>query len=588
MFISRLHQFLTAPADKTARSRTIFWFCLSMTCAAVLGLLSLRVAFGTEYTVQDDARQHVFWMERFTNPALFPGDLIADYFQSVAPTGYTTLYKAVAAIGVDPFLFNKLLPFALILISTAYCFGACLQVLPVPTAGFIASLLLNQNLIMADDLNSATPRAFLYPFFLAFLYYLLRKSLLPCVVAIALLGLFYPQVMLIACGVLVLRLVDWQQGRPQLSRDRSDYIFSGVGLAVGAAMILLYMLEGSEFGPAITAAQARQMPEFWAGGRGSFFNNDPIAFWTFAGRSGILPHPQQLLKPPLILIGLLLPILLKLPQRFPLGRTDTSGVWMLTYTLVSSLFLFFAAHVLLFKLHHPSRYTQHSFRILLALTAGIALTILLDALLRWATARNTPSRAMIALGTSAVLAIVLAIYPGTIKLKDTPFGWLVPSYLLPGYTVGKAPEVYKFFAEQPQDSLIASLAGEGDNLPTHANRSTLAGREYGIPYHVGYYNQFKERAIDLIRAHYSPNIDEVRRFTEKYGVDFWLVERDAFTPDYLTSNSWIQQYQVVSVPAIATLEQGITPVVQQAMERCLSFGTEKLVVLQAECVVQTK
>jgi len=69
-------------------------------------------------------------------------------------------------------------------------FGVCLE-LPVPTAGFIATLLLNQSLWMKDDLVSATPRAFVYPLFLAFLYYL-RRSLLPVCVAIALLGLFYP------------------------------------------------------------------------------------------------------------------------------------------------------------------------------------------------------------------------------------------------------------------------------------------------------------------------------------------------------------------------------------------------------------
>ena len=53
--------------------------------------------------MQDDARQHVFWMQRFIDSELFPHDLIADYFQSVAPTGYTTLYRIAAALGSIPF-----------------------------------------------------------------------------------------------------------------------------------------------------------------------------------------------------------------------------------------------------------------------------------------------------------------------------------------------------------------------------------------------------------------------------------------------------------------------------------------------------
>lgn len=62
-----------------------FWFSLSLTFSAIYSILGLREAFSSEYVVQDDARQHVFWMLRFLDPELFPQDLIANYFQSVAP-----------------------------------------------------------------------------------------------------------------------------------------------------------------------------------------------------------------------------------------------------------------------------------------------------------------------------------------------------------------------------------------------------------------------------------------------------------------------------------------------------------------------
>ena len=37
--------------------------------------------------VQDDARQHVFWMQRLVDPTLLQDDLFADYFASQAPAG---------------------------------------------------------------------------------------------------------------------------------------------------------------------------------------------------------------------------------------------------------------------------------------------------------------------------------------------------------------------------------------------------------------------------------------------------------------------------------------------------------------------
>lgn len=580
---------LSSPGNQT-RSRTLFWFSLAMTCGAVFSLLAMRVAFSREYIVQDDARQHVFWMRRFLDPELFPGDWIADYFQSVAPSGFTTIYRVVAAAGIDPILLNKLLPIALILTTTAYCFFACLEILPVPIAGFMASLVLNQNLILADDVNSATPRSFLYPFFLAFLYYLMRRSTIPCLVTIALQGLFYPQILFVSCGILILQLVRWQEGRLQLARDRQTYILTIAGLVVGGLTVLLYLLTkgGEEFGPAISAAQARLMPEFWAGGRGSFFNNDPVQFWLFAGRSGIFPHPHQLFKPPLILAGLVLPLVFRFPQRFPLVHQVTDRLQVIGYAVLSSVGLFFAAHLLLFKLHHPSRYTQHSFRMLLALTAGVTLAIVVDALLHWVDRQRQVAQRAAGLGLVAIVAASLLLYPGTVRLKDTSLGWLVPNSLLHGYAPAREPDLYEFFADQPKDILIASLAMEANNLPTHARRSILVGREYGIPYHVGYYTEFRQRSIDLIRAQYTQDASQVRDFVNKYGIDFWLVDREAFTPEYFESESWLQQYQPVASEAIASLQRGTVPLVQQAIDRCQSFSNEQMVVLKAACVVEGK
>ncbi|HBK62411.1 MAG TPA: hypothetical protein DD000_02490, partial [Cyanobacteria bacterium UBA11166] len=73
-------------------------------------------------------------------------DLIADYFHSSAPLGYTTLYRIFGIIGIDPILVSKLLPIILGIIVTGYGFGLLMEILPVPAAGFIYTWLLNQEL----------------------------------------------------------------------------------------------------------------------------------------------------------------------------------------------------------------------------------------------------------------------------------------------------------------------------------------------------------------------------------------------------------------------------------------------------------
>ena len=202
-----------------------FWFLVTLVFAISYGILALKKAFAGEWVVQDDARQHVFWMMRYVDSSLFPNDLIADYFQSVAPFGYSSLYRGAVALGFDPLVFNKLLPPIIAVATTCYCFLLTKEIFPVPFGCFATSLLLNQIIWLKDDVISATPRAFVYPFFLAFLYYFSRKSWLPCCLAIAFLGLFYPQYVLVAAGLLVLQLVKWQNFKPYLSKQKQDYYF---------------------------------------------------------------------------------------------------------------------------------------------------------------------------------------------------------------------------------------------------------------------------------------------------------------------------------------------------------------------------
>jgi hypothetical protein len=132
--------------SRTSKSQIIFWFSLSLAFAIIYSLLELQQAFGSPYVVQDDARVYVSWMQRFLEPDLLKDDLITDYFQSVTPFGYAALYRLIASVGIEPLCASKLLPVLVKLLTTGYCFALCLQIFPFPAAGFITTLLLNQNL----------------------------------------------------------------------------------------------------------------------------------------------------------------------------------------------------------------------------------------------------------------------------------------------------------------------------------------------------------------------------------------------------------------------------------------------------------
>ena len=574
MLISSLHKFLTYPINKKSSQEVIFWFILSMTLAVLYGFLALKKAFLSSLSVQDDARQHIFWMQRFFYADLFPNDLIADYFQSVAPAGYTWLYKSLAFIGINPLILAKIIPFILGLICTYYIFRITLEILPVTMAGFIAALVMNQAIWMKDDVASATPRAFIYPFFLAFLYYLIRGSLVRMGIAIALVGLFYPQYVFVASGMLILRLICWRNGRFQFSSEKQDFIFCGVGLSTAFFVLLPYALTSSEFGPTISREAAMKLREFYPNGRSTFFHVHPKDFWLTGKRSGIFP--KSLFTPATQCAGLVLPFLLSFGSAFPLIKNITSRIWLLVHLLLSSLGMFFIAHILLFRLHLPSRYTGLSFRIIIALATAIALTLIIDALFNWAENREKfpiKFRPIISLVLTGLILASLVLYPAFVK-----------GFPLVKYKVGRATDLYDFFREQPDDILIASLEEEANLLPTFAQRSILLGREYAIPYQVGYYTQFRQRVIDLIVAQYSSDLIDVKSFIQKYGVDFWMVHRGSFTPEYVEKNSWLMQYESAQ-DAVTFLQLGYIPALATTIPICTVFQNDSLFVLDANCIL---
>ncbi len=528
--------------------------------AILFSLSGFGVSLKSAYMVQDDARQHVFWLQRLNDPELFPNDLIADYFSSVAPAGYKFIYWLANLCGLAPFAFNKILPLLLGIGSSIYIFLVTLEIFPVPVAGFLASLLLNQNLWLLDDLVSGTPRAFFYVLFLGFIYYLLRRQLFPCLLLIVIQSLFYPQTVIISAAILGLNLIT----QPQ---NKSFYL---IGLITAIITLGIYKLQAAEFTEVISLEVAKQLPEFYPGGRSSFFSDQPWHFWLVDKRSGFFPFEWQYSA--LCSFGLLLPIIYQYPRKFPLVKKLNANVRILWQILVTSIGLFGLAHLMLFRLHLPSRYAQHNWRILIALTTGITLAIVLHQLAQKIT--NLPNISQLLI---MAIAITIVLYP-TINVQSRPHRF--------SYVEGKATELYQFLQQQPQDVVIASLSAEADFIPTFAQRTVLVSKEYSIPYHWDYYQQIRQRTQDLIQAQYSSNPNELNKFIKKYQVNLWLLEESAFTVQYLRENSWFNQFQPQTKNAIEELQQAKKPSIVSKIEGCSIFHTAKLNLLDAQCIVK--
>ena len=532
MPIDKIERLLFAFENKLSGKISCFWLAFATIFSLIYSSTALQEAFSSQYVVQDDARQHVFWMRRFLDAELFPHDLIADYFQSVAPLGYKIIYAIPASLNIDPLIVSKILPGILGIIVTFYSFALTMELLSIPFAGFLATLVLNQNLWLQDGLVSATPKAFAIPILLAFLYYYLKRSLVGTSISILLCGLFYPSLVFISSGLLIIQLVQFENNSLRFKKQhKRDIIFSILGLLVSFLVLLPYAISTSEYAPTITVEQARSLPDFAAGGRSYFFDDEnPWDFWLNGSRSGIR-IPSALVSP-LAYLAIVLPVLFKFPQIFLLTQKVSPKIKVLIRLIIVSVVMFFIAHLLLFQLHLPSRYTQNSLKVVVAIASGISSTIIIHAL--WQKINRAATSLLQRMVRICFLGCLAVLIVSPYFIKDS---------IWTKYQHGNAIELYQFLQQQPKDTTIASLTVEADNLPTFTQRSILVSREYAIPYHTGYYFPYRQKVIDLIGAMYSDNLDLIKKFIRQYSVDFFLLERGTFTPEYIVSNSWIKQHQ---------------------------------------------
>ncbi len=591
MIVNSLHQLITTPTKKRLSNQLIFFLFLSLTFSVLYGGMALKIAFSGEYVIQDDARQHVFWMQRFLDSELFPNDIIADFFQSVAPWGYTNFYKLFSLVGIPPIFLSKILPITLGFIITIYLFAASMEIFPIPAAAFITTLVFNQNLWKSDDLGSATPRAFGYCLFIIFLYYFLtlyKENELTITKAIftwlclASLGLFYPHYIFIATGLIIFRSIYWEKGRIKITKNSRDYWFIGISLFIVFIVLLPYALKVSEFDPTISATQAKQLPEF-LNGRAAFFHDNSWTFWLNGDRTGIFP--KSILTPITFVAGLLLPFFLKFSSGFSLSQNINSKIKVLLQMLIVCVSMFFIAHAVIFTLHLPNRYTHYFFKIILAITTGIAIILMLDSILKWALSQdknqftttnksNKLIKPILGLLLTIIILTPVILYPLTWKFFPNS-----------NYIVGENQSLYTYLKQQPKDIVIASISPGIDNLPSFSQRSIFVGWEYAIPYKVGYYKIISQRAIDLIYAQYSLELNSLKDFINQNKVDFWMINSTAFTPEYLKSISWLRQWKNIFEEILPNLENGNTPAIIATIKTCSVFQENDLILLDTNCIL---
>ncbi|MGD1920334.1 MAG: hypothetical protein ACFCAD_16495 [Pleurocapsa sp.] len=389
-------------------------------------------------------------------------------------------------------------------------------------------------------------------------------------------GLFYPHILLIEMAIFSLRLLVIKKTLSiKLTNKKQPYVWWIAGLIITAIALYPITQKPPELAITVTAQQMEQMPEFNLGGRSVFFGGGIFQYW-FAGSSGLsLP-----LFPTVVWLGIALPWLLK--TKLPIVNLITNKSQILQQVTVASLLMFLFAQILLPILHLPSRYTYHTLRFVLAISTGIVVTILLDLTKKYFKHKkqfDLLEKTKIAV--VSIFAIAIVIFPAI------PY---VFSNWFQNWKVGTAPEVYQYLAQQPKNILVASLSEEANNIPAFSQRSILVGREFAMAYHPTYHNQIKQRTVDLLQAQYSVDLNIIQSFIDKYAIDYWLLDSNAFDTEYLKekdwliNSSWVQETNQIN----EQLEMGSDSILEKSVSSCSVVSTENLNLLDANCILRKR
>jgi hypothetical protein len=313
------------------------------------------------------------------------------------------------------------------------------------------------------------------------------------------------------------------------------------------------------------------LPTELAGPRLSLVNATSADFWLWDGQGGLFAKMTPL--PVALGAGILLPLLMRFGRRFPLAGRINPAVRVLPIIALASVLMFLAAHAVLFKLYLPNRYTQHSFFILMPLAAGPAIAILLDAFLLWTETLRKVIGLVTGFGAIALVGALLFSYPAVVE-----------RFPMTKWIRGGETALYEFLSEQPKDTLIASLSGEANHLPTFGKRPVLVAQEYANPFHASFYLELHRRYVDLLEAHYSSDPKVVQGFIEKYGVDLFILDRNALKPKYPIRQRVVRRFKPIVKQIRKRLKQGQVPVLLKHLKDCTVLETERITVLNAECV----
>lgn len=529
--------------EKEPTVRKAFYLQPELWVALIAFAIAINSQFSAlvdKYVINGDVVESIYWMQQFNDGALFKNDLLTDYAGHYhAPWGFYLLYRTLSFV-IDPLTTSKILPIVLFVFSSLYLFKLVRQFTDDYT-GFLAALLFMVMPIFLGSMVGGHPRAFAYPLLIAFLYYLMKQEYAKSSLLLVVQSLFYPMVFFLAALTYLFAFIDIRRYQVSLamSRPKVTYFILGVVLS-GALLSTKYVFNPNpSIGDIVSRSQMINRPEFSANGRADVLDIPSFPRAVIALSKNILVavvsrYPiavRQINKQVLneqtatiiilvLLVGALSIVAIGIIKRRIFIPKE------ILYVFIASACMYTFADLLLFKLYQPSRYILY--------TVPLINVILISVGVAYLTTQVRSTKVVTSLKVLVILLLLLHfnINKG-IGLKD--YGNYY--YHQSGISNGKiliSQDLYPYLNSLPKDALIAAQPYLADNIPTFAQRKVLINFELSHPFFDKYWETIQKRTIDFFEAYYAHDCLTIRKFSDKYHIDYFVVDKRHFTETYLS------------------------------------------------------
>jgi hypothetical protein len=474
----------------------------SVSLAAILGAAAWVGPFLLRADLFDgDAAHHVFWLYRYADPALFPGDVTVDYLRTSAPAGYRALYAALVPF-LDAMFASKLVSFLLFAgsVGLAAAIGAAIPSRDPALRAMLTALGLVLMLAVSTQTESLAPmgmqRAFGLPVTLLALWGLVARRYRLVGLSWIAAALTYPVVLpVIGLTAGVVFAADLVRER----RLPPHWLFNAAAGIAAVVMVLLGLPDAPALGPAATYPEAMAMPEFGPGGRLDLWGPPSGAvFWH--GMTGLGWSPKVLVAWCGLGLGA---VLLRRFAPLPFAAWALAGVGLLLW-----LALRVFPETLMFGLYLPNRHPRWA----IVAFGALAFSAVVQGLLTAWSSRGQATSAGVTRATGVALPflVVLLLAPRAVQQYRQPVD-------------ADLQRTYAFLRTLPADTLVASHPDAADYVPLFTRRSVLASTETSMPWMTGYFAIVKPRVRDSLRAAYATSVDELDRILVPHGVRYFVV-----------------------------------------------------------------